>query len=482
MRRSLLLWGIVAAVVLAAGIAVFYFLPEDEPEPIKPPVVTPGVRTDLINEPQDNVLEIRFEPSGCVPYILKRDLSGSREELELVLESPDALFPGRPAVMRIIFTYATTLRNLQRVTASADDAQLVLFGFDKPVMTWRVERIDGTTIELETGSRQATGEAHYVREKNSREVFLLSELQSIYLTLEMEELYDLSFFPYLPSTAEDDTWFFINHLILERHDDTIELYKRSEDTNTDAQANASVYRIVQPLIGDCNDYIVQTVILEPVTRIAPDRIEDASPVDLSVYGLDSPYKLTITTDDWNGTLLIGGRNPEHGGRYVKFDGINIVLVDYDGDYTFLDTDPTLLRTRLIWMHSIDKVSSVTYELDGETRVLELEHGPEGSLTGRLDGKDLSEVNARRLFMYTLGISQTGSTNFNTPIAEPDYRITMQFMDGSNDIIELYNLSDAQFLIVHNGVNTGFYITRMTLQQSLLNRFETLDRGEDLLIY
>ena len=164
------------------------------------------------------------------------------------------------------------------------------------------------------------------------------------------------------------------------------------------------------------------------------------------------------------------------------EGVDAVLLDRTGDYSFINTDATQLRTRIIWMHNIIGVSSVTYVLDGNTRILELEHGSEGSLYGKLDGVELSEVNTRRLFMYTLSISQTGGINTVIPSGTPDYKITMQFIDGGNDVIELYSLNDAQFLIVHNSENTGFYITRMTLQQNLLNRFETLDKGEDLLIY
>jgi len=214
----------------------------------------------------------------------------------------------------------------------------------------------------------------------------------------------------------------------------------------------------------------------------PDRVITESPADLSGYGLDSPYRLTLSTPEWTGTVLIGNRSAQHGGQYIMIEGVDAVLLDRTGDYSFINTDATQLRTRIIWLHNITGVSSVTYVLDGNTRILELVHGSEGSLSGRLDEVELSEVNTRRLFMYTLSISQTGGINTAIPSGAPDYSITIQFNDGSSDIIELYSLNDAQFLIVHNGENTGFYITRMTLQQNLLNRFEILDRGEDLLIY
>ena len=481
MKRSLLITGIIAAFALTAAIIVFSIPSENEQEILPHPTSEPAVKIDLVNEQHENVTNIHFEPQGNVPYSIMQNISD--REYELILKSDDALFPGRPAVMRIIFGYAVSLRNLSRITEAADDTQLSMFGFDEPVMKWRIERIDGTVIEMIVGAQQATGRGHYVREKDSREIFLLGEMQSEYLTMVIEELYDFSFYPFSPSQDDPETWNLINHLLLERSDDVLELKQRTAEETADAGPGASVYRIIQPIIGDCNDQIVKTVLLENIVNIKPERIISVFPVDLSDFGLDSPYRLSISTPDWTGVLLIGNRSAEHGGRYVVIDGVDAVLLDPSGDYSFLATDPTQLRTRIIWMHSINDVSSVSYELDGVQRYLQLEHDViNNSLQGWLDGEAINETNTRRLFMYTLGISQTGGTNADIPDTSPVYSITIKFTDNSDEKLELFALNDSQFLIVKNGISTGFYITRMTLQQNLLNRFEAIDRGEELTIY
>jgi len=486
MRRSVLIAGIVAAVILAGAIAVLNFFPanvgEQQGQQGQEPLPTPAadLKTDLINEATEDIVEIRFMPFNGSPYSIIQFLSDS--EQELILQSDDALFPGRPAVMRLIFNYAISLRNVTQITENADDTQLSMFGFDDPVMIWQAVRSDGTIIELAAGSMQAAGQGHYVRLKDSREVFLLGGMQSEYLTLQLEDLYDFTFYPYPPTQENPETWSYITHLLLERSNDTIEILQRTDDEMTEAGSGASRYKIVQPVIGDCNDFMVQTVLMENVLRIMPDSVIEELPIDLTVYGLDSPVKLTVSTSQWIGTVLIGNRSAQHGGQYIMIEGVDAVLLDRTGDYSFVNTDATQLRTRIIWMHNIAGVSSVTYVLDGNTRILELEHVSEDGLIGKLDGVELSETNTRRLFMYTLSISQTGGINIAIPSGAPDYSITMQFIDGSTDMIELYSLNDAQFLIVYNGENTGFYITRMTLQQNLLNRFDSLDKGEDLLIY
>jgi hypothetical protein len=247
-----------------------------------------------------------------------------------------------------------------------------------------------------------------------------------------------------------------------------------------AEIGTSLYRILQPFESEAND-LVQVILLENVTRIAPDSIEELSPSDLSVYGLDSPDRLTVASGDWSGTLLIGRRSVERDGRYVMMEGIDAVLFDPDNsNYSFLSVEPTQLRQGIIWLNSIDTISSVTFDLEGVTRVLRLEHNfEEESLQGWLDDRDIGETNARRLYLAALRLAQSGGTDAGIPAGPPAYRVTIRFLDGGEETLELYRLTESEFLIVHDGVNTGLFMTRMILQQHFLSRFEILDRGEDI---
>jgi len=163
------------------------------------------------------------------------------------------------------------------------------------------------------------------------------------------------------------------------------------------------------------------------------------------------------------------------------EGHDAVLLDLHGDYSFLDVGFTRLRTTLIWIHAIVDVSTVVYELDGRTRILQLEHGPgDNQLRGLLDGTELSENNARRLFVSAMLINPSGTTDSQIPPDDPpEYSVTIIKTDDESDTLELYRLNDTQFLIVHNGENTGMFITRLLLQQNLLSKFDTVDSGGEL---
>jgi hypothetical protein len=473
MRRKTLIICIAAALTLSAGVAALYLWPESDPGT---PDVSPVIETaDLIQETRENITSIRFDPSGGVPYTIRHDSADD----DYTLDAADAVFPGRLSAMRSMFTYATSLTNLTQVTDSATDEQLALFGLNAPVMTWRINRADGTSVELMAGAVQATGKGRYARLRNSREVVLLNEWQSSFLAMNLEEFYDLSFLP-PHGGGEDPAWAFIEHIILEKADGgVIEVRKRAPEEISYQDFIISQYEILQPVEGDTNDYMLQTVMLDPLSLIAPDQFETALPAELPTYGLDNPARLAISGGGWSGALLIGRHDAERGGRYVMIEGHDAVLFDSKGVYTFLNTNYTDIRVTTVFLYDIKTVSSVVFDLNGVERILSIEHTGEDELTGRLDGAELTESNTRRLYRGAIGITQNGETDAPIPAGSPVYTIKINFSNGKADTLELYRLNDLQFLIVVNGVNQNLFINRRNLQSGLLDRFDMLDRGEDL---
>ena len=133
------------------------------------------------------------------------------------------------------------------------------------------------------------------------------------------------------------------------------------------------------------------------------------------------------------------------------EGHDAVLYDLNNDYSVLQIESSRLRSQLMWLVDITTVSSVTFNLDGKVRTLTFEHDPEeNSLRGWLDNKELSEKNARRLYIGALSITQAGETDAAIPVNPPVYSITLHMETGNNEVLELYQINDSQFLIVING--------------------------------
>ncbi|MCL1806372.1 MAG: DUF4340 domain-containing protein [Oscillospiraceae bacterium] len=471
-----------AAIVVLIGGIVFLMLSEDDIPPDNPSgqdIETSNPPSTLIQERDAAAVTVR--PSGGSAFTILYDPASGEYELD----TPNAVFPVRQSSLYLTHYYATWLTSLTCVTENADDQQLALFGLDDPMLTWSVKLPDGTSAEFALGGEQAAGNgSRYARRQNSREVFLLTSTQSDVLTRSLEDLYDLTFFP---GHEEEGAWLFIQNVTIGKKDGSvIELNKRSDEELAAAELGSSRYRLMQPVVSETQEYNIEVLVMVPITTIVPESIEELHPADLSLYGLDAPDTLTYIEEDGESkTLLIGRADPERGGRYVMIEGHDAVLFDPNGDYRFLGTEATELRTRQIWLNNIKTVDSVDFHLEGVSRKLTFEHTFDDEdedfheLRGWFDGLELSENNARRLYLAALRIMATGGTDAAVPAAAPDFTITMNFTEGGSDTMELYQLGGAQYLIVLNGVNQQFYISRMNLQNDFLGRIDMLDRGEDL---
>jgi len=476
---------IAAAVALTAGITLLAVWPESDAEPTptpEPPVIR-DIGT-LIQVSHTEVDSVEMMPREGTPFTLKLDHTDP-DNTDLILVSEDAVFPGMQVVMLAMYSHATSMMHLTRIAEEADDEQLSLFGMDTPLLVWRVNLLDGTSMEFSLGLRLATGSGFYVRASDSRDIYVLGDEAVSFLSMKIEDIYDIFFFPYPPSGNEYETWDLIEFLLLERPwDETIELRRRDDEEWFNSPLGISRYHLMQPFESECSDTVVKNVILEPITNIIPEHIVAIRPADLSVYGLDSPARLTISTYGWEGTLLIGNPSSEFRGWYVMIEGHDAVLIDPHGDYSFLGLDAAQLRTQLTWVYHIDTVDSVVFELDGVTRILQIDHPASGSddkLNGWLDDKELGESNTRRLFASAMSIPSSGDTDEPVPDQPPAYSITMSLTNKRQEKLDFYSINDSQFLMVLNNTTLGVYTTRLQIQINLLDRFEILDSGEDLRI-
>jgi len=478
MRKPLLFACIIAIILLATGITVLSLLPAPTAsrEPVEAAPPAPVSELKSLIEPFEDISVIRFIPDEGTPYSIRYD-----HDSAFILEEAEPLFRGEMQTMYAIAAQAVALINMPVITNQADESQLSAFGLDTPSMTVRYERNDGSYTQLLLGVSPPAGQGRYAKVEDSREVFLLTEQQSMLLSFSVDDIYDISFFPFLDYLGLEAAVTIIDRAVLETEDGVVEIMRRTPEELEEAPLGSSAYHILQPLISEGNEYAIRTRFFEDAVMIFPSIVEAIRPGDLSVYGLDTPARLTLGSGQWSRTLLIGDRDTHHDGRFVMLEGYDAVLVDLHGNYSFLDVDPASFRSVQIWLHNIDDVALVEFVLDGETRVLSLEHNTSAnSLIGFLDGEELSETNTRRLYVSALLIQHDGETNAEIPQeGSPTHSVTINLKNGNTDRLELYNISDSELLIVHNGENTGLYITRMSFQHNILRRFNILDTGGDI---
>ncbi|MCL1819175.1 MAG: DUF4340 domain-containing protein [Oscillospiraceae bacterium] len=465
MPRSRILILSVAALLLLGGlIALLALMGEPEPE------TTPETEEelfDIINFSFSEVRSVAFTSADFPPYTITR--GGDTGELSVAASR--ALFPFNVNAVSYQFADAISAKKLKRVAENADDRTLEDYDLADPPVKWRVTLNDGSSVEIGLSGALLS---RYVRVMDKNDVYIMDTRQAERLSRSPEDLYNVSFLPDYITPANDDnqTWYYFSRMAVTAQD-TIELSFVGEIEN-------GFLKMTLPVESDLNSYAAQQAFMIPLTTISPSEIIEINPVDLAQYGLDNPVRVELEDhEDWSGVLLVGKRDTENTGRYVMAEGINAVLLDRDGDYSFVDVSYHHLRSSMLWeLIIIDDVSHVDCYLEGIHRLIKYEHSDD-ELRAWIDGKELEELNGRRIYSSILSVFINGSTDADIPSTPSDYKFVITLLDGTSRTMELYAINERQYLIVYNGENTGYIAYKSSVYDSILSKFELLDKGEDL---
>ncbi len=473
-KRTLVIAG-AALLLLGGAVAALLLLPGDsDPEPSPP--VSEAPRGALIGQNRQTVKSVTITPPGADSFTIVYDSENDSYDMR---DATD-IFPYSDVYLSSTADYAFSQPEALIITEGASAGQLSAFGLDSPQLSWRVELNDASAIELELGAMTATQDMYYARVKGSGDVFAISASAGRALLKKEYEYYDVTLIPtYVDEVSQQiplaDT---LTYLRLDRGGgDALEFRKRSDEELEGSSIGVSSFRMLSPYQAEANDYQLGELMSAKIQTILPAKAIAASPDDLAAYGLDRPARLELEDQEgWSLNLLIGGIDPETSGRYIMVEGSRAVLLDKNGDYSFLRAEPLSLRSTLVWIIDIKSISGVTYRLDGRTRELALDITDE-SEAASLDGVEIDVINAKRLYSRTLeltidGVAEGGASG------EAEYDITINLRDGTKSTLRLYRLNDRQYMIELDGETSGFYVGVPKVQR-LLEGFQIIDDGGEI---
>jgi hypothetical protein len=131
-------------------------------------------------------------------------------------------------------------------------------------------------------------------------------------------------------------------------------------------------------------------------------------------------------------------------------------------------------------------ASIDYELDGVTHSLQMEHYVTQNANGNdtdginatLDGQEILETNARRLFVRTLNFRAIGDASTDDVEGiEPLGTVTITMLDGTSNTMELYPLNDRQYAVSIDGVIQSYCYKKN--YNTLVEAIDLVLSGEEL---
>ncbi|MDR0936259.1 MAG: DUF4340 domain-containing protein [Oscillospiraceae bacterium] len=453
-------------------------------------------------------------PAPAVPYITREDAElltgyeakhangkafivsfGTDEQGKATYEfSPKAeYFSYNTAKFRTMRYQLCGMAAMKLVEEKTDD--LSKYGLDKPQFTLTL-KFTNKTIKFFLGNATPVDVGYYAKTDDSDRIYLIGQgLAEMVMRDEFAYREIASF----PKYTGDEVYENIDWVTLTQRDGTVIEIRGDNDMIIAGNVTASHYIMLQPLVSSVNDQFVMERIFDVVAKVNYTGIDsDITREKLKDYGLDKSARMQMRDTQGNSLDIVIGKKATTatGGEYYYCadtdqynaaveDGIPLTLLIYDAvSMDWLTVNYLDIFDRSVWGYDIHTVESVDYDLDGDKYTLKFtefdavgETGVEyKDVVGELNGKELTSLNAKRLYSRTLGLRRVGEVSADIS-GKADYVITLNMRNGSKHRLELVPLNERQYAAVVDGTATHYvYLSNI---QNIPNAIARLMDDRDL---
>lgn len=204
-----------------------------------------------------------------------------------------------------------------------------------------------------------------------------------------------------------------------------------------------------------------------LSSVTAESIVEENPSDLSVYGLDKPYILTVK-DATNNTTIKMGSYADNGAIYVMQENEPVVYTAKCSFYEKIKSvNPEEYVDRFIHIFNIDTVSEIIVENKEEKHTLTITEKSEDNFEYTIDGKIKVKDNFTPVFTNIIGITASDFLN-EEPSGKEKCKITFTFNDKTTKAFTYYEYDDRNCI-----VKADSQMTCLALTKSIDAIFESL---------
>lgn len=479
----------VVSVVLIAAFFLIRMIPDSGSSEASPSPSAPSASTVVYLYQEDY-------------YDLKRMEFDFRDSEDIVIEIDDStdvrVFNFSPAKEGWAYSQTkmrSTAFNIISVSAIATAAENVTdfseYELDKPQLVARSyydKNGEEVVWEIHFGKMTAVEDSYYARKKGDSTVYVISK-HTVDTLLTPELKYrELNFFP---SYLSDDqinveAAGFITDVRIrnEAKNSDIAIRMRTDEELKTLEMGSTRYVMTVPIEVQCNDTAVEDKLINIAAAIEISDVVEDNPKDLSQYGLDEPLDIWMTNTEGDEIHYLVG-DSSGASAYVMVEGVDTVLLANKFSPSLRDLNYVDFMFKLFWIHNIDDVESVVFDIEGDKSFLEIKanerkDGKVVNFEAVLDGRPITEINTRRLYSRMLNMMIIGETTEQIDIEtrKADIILTINMKDGSVETLELYALNERQYAGSVNGAEAVHYINVSNVKR-LKEAFDYIARGEEI---
>lgn len=429
----------VVVLILLAGGTILLKMPSKQTDANNTATATAAPTYDICKEDAANVKSVSVNSAD-----FQMEFSKAEEDKWTVNGLPTGevdTTKTRSAVESVI-----GMSSSEKIAESVSD--LEQYGLANPETTVTVNKTDGTADKIYIGSKSPVNGSYFVK-NDTDAVYTISSYKVEQLKNPVNYYTEFSRF-----TIKDASE--IHGITIERSDVTIKL---SEGEATENQVYSN-WIMTSPINTQASSDYISNSILQNMTEI-----NLSAPLENGNYGFDKPSAkiiLNMKTDENEHTEeLVLGKKSE-GNIYVQYNGK--AYSQPANLFEFAQAQPLSFISKVQSLINISGVEKVEISGEGVSHTIDIAHsgGEDDELTFKLDGKDIDESTAKKLYQEIIGIQIDGMYD-NRPVGASLLTLKYKGYNGAEDMtVEFKAIDDLDCAFVKNGE------IQFTVKRSVIN--------------
>ncbi len=431
MKRNLKML-IAAVVVLTLLVAAYFLVPKLLAEKEDTTPITSdesGQQTSdsdyIINEKTDDVESVTFS-TGEIIYTVKNGETPTIEGYTShVIDNNSllmALFNG---------TSVISSRTLE------ENGDLSKYGLDKEDKYVSVKLKNGQEKKVIIGNPTNISGEYYARSAESNTVYVISETTATELLTHPQEFRNLDVVEIVNNTVSEFT--------VEKSGEKVLDVKYISTSEAGGQ-QIHVYELLYPYTGVKANMDSVNMFCQALGSVTATEIVEENPVNLSKYGLDKPYVLTVKDEKATSTIKMGSY-AEDGDVYVMKGDVPVV---YKAPCSFYETVKNLnadeFVDRFIHLFNVSDVSGITVRKAQENHSILINKKSEDTYDYKIDGKIKVKDNFTPIYTSIIGVTASSFMPGTEPGGEEYCTIKFDFNDKTSKSFTYFAYDDRYSIV------------------------------------
>ena len=312
-----------------------------------------------------------------------------------------------------------------------DAVNLSEYGLEQPYAEIKVKSGNGTVNTITVGNKTSSNESYYVRKDADDSIYTVASSKIEDLVRPLSAFRSKQLYKYSDDKASE---------VEKISFDDVELSRNAED---------GAWTMTAPFDDrEINGNNLNEYVLSKFNLLIDEFVED-TPGSYNQYGLDNPLhtiEVKLVEQEKPVKVLLGYE--KDGKVFAKTDDQPYVFMIRSENIAFVDTDPLLLVSSLVYIKNISDVEKITFNAGDKTTVIEINDENEKYL---VNNQEVNVDKFKSLYQEIIGLLITDVADANA--SKNDLICSMKFEfnnEENDDLVEIYSVGDRDANVSVNG--------------------------------